>query len=114
MVHQEDAGLHVEMAKLAFSKGIWSYMSKMNIALRKYIAVKHIQPSSTVNAISLFQKASDIPSYLAGVCLEDITIAHIRTVDNVCSEVFERKFASSWTANPFAFLYCLFYFLLFY
>ncbi|URE37343.1 serine threonine-protein kinase [Musa troglodytarum] len=36
MVHQEDAGLNVEMAKLAFAKGIWSYVSKMNSALREY------------------------------------------------------------------------------
>ncbi|URE15950.1 hypothetical protein MUK42_12341 [Musa troglodytarum] len=36
MVHQEDAGLNIEMAKLAFAKGIWSYVSKMNTALRQY------------------------------------------------------------------------------
>ncbi|URE37342.1 serine threonine-protein kinase [Musa troglodytarum] len=33
---KEDAGLNVEMAKLAFAKGIWSYVSKMNSALREY------------------------------------------------------------------------------
>ncbi|XP_057769269.1 uncharacterized protein LOC130989323 [Salvia miltiorrhiza] len=36
MVHQEDARLNVEMAKLAFAKGIWSYVCKMDDALRKY------------------------------------------------------------------------------
>lgn len=36
MVHQEDAGLNVEMAKLAFAKRIWSYVCKMDDALRKY------------------------------------------------------------------------------
>ncbi|EYU21188.1 hypothetical protein ABFS82_09G136200 [Erythranthe guttata] len=38
MVHQEDAGLNVEMAKMAFAKGIWSYVCKMDDALRKYSA----------------------------------------------------------------------------
>ncbi|GJT61931.1 zinc finger, RING/FYVE/PHD-type, transmembrane fragile-X-F-associated protein, partial [Tanacetum coccineum] len=36
MVHQEDAGLNVEMAKVIFAKGIWSYVCKMDNALRKY------------------------------------------------------------------------------
>lgn len=36
MVHQEDAGMNAELAKLAFSKGIWSYICKMDNALRKY------------------------------------------------------------------------------
>lgn len=36
MVHQEDAGLNVELARIAFAKGIWSYVCKMNIALRDY------------------------------------------------------------------------------
>ncbi|CAA0833472.1 Polyketide cyclase/dehydrase and lipid transport superfamily protein, partial [Striga hermonthica] len=38
MVHQEDAGLNVEMAKVAFAKGIWNYVRKMDDALRKYSA----------------------------------------------------------------------------
>ncbi|KAG6510730.1 hypothetical protein ZIOFF_028764 [Zingiber officinale] len=36
VVHQEDAGLNVEMAKLTFAKGIWSFVSKTNSALRGY------------------------------------------------------------------------------
>ncbi|CAA6671217.1 unnamed protein product [Spirodela intermedia] len=36
MVHQEDAGLNVELARIAFAKGIWSYICKMNSALRDY------------------------------------------------------------------------------
>ncbi|XP_042022055.1 uncharacterized protein LOC121769346 [Salvia splendens] len=40
MVHQEDAGLNVEMAKLAFIKRIWSYVCKMDDALRKYTVKK--------------------------------------------------------------------------
>ncbi|KAL0719563.1 hypothetical protein Bca4012_068887 [Brassica carinata] len=56
MFHQEDAGLNVEMAKLAFSKGIWSYVCKMENALRKYTATSHIPQGSTVSAVSLMKK----------------------------------------------------------
>lgn len=55
MVHQEDAGLNVEFAKLAFSKGIWGYVCKMDDALRKYSSIHHLQSSSTT-AVSLTQK----------------------------------------------------------
>lgn len=40
MVHQEDAGLNAEMAKHAFVKKIWSYVCKMDDALRKYTVKK--------------------------------------------------------------------------
>lgn len=56
MVHQEDAGLNVEMAKLAFSKGIWSYVCKMDDALRKYSSVKQIQLNSTASATMFVEK----------------------------------------------------------
>ncbi|MFS7974712.1 putative START domain-containing protein [Helianthus anomalus] len=56
MVHQEDAGLNAEMAKMIFAKGIWSYVCKMDKALRKYSAVKRIQLTSTVSAITFVQK----------------------------------------------------------
>lgn len=56
MVHQEDAGLNAEMAKLAFSKGIWSYICKMDAALRKYSSVSHDGLSSTLSAVKLVQK----------------------------------------------------------
>ncbi|XP_049394198.1 uncharacterized protein LOC125858456 isoform X3 [Solanum stenotomum] len=57
MVHQEDAGLNVEMAKLAFAKGIWSYVCKMDDALRQYSAVDHhSQLTSGVSAVTLIQK----------------------------------------------------------
>ncbi|KAK6149289.1 hypothetical protein DH2020_016814 [Rehmannia glutinosa] len=50
MVHQEDAGLNVEMAKLAFAKGIWSYVCKMDDALRRYSAGRQHQLNSTIGA----------------------------------------------------------------
>lgn len=55
MVHQEDAGLNVEFAKLAFAKGIWSYVCKMEDALRKYSSIRPLQ-SSSMTAVSLIQK----------------------------------------------------------
>lgn len=56
MFHQENAGLNVEMAKLAFAKGIWSYVCKMDNALRKYSIIQHPQTSPAVSAVSLIQK----------------------------------------------------------
>ncbi|XP_044479970.1 uncharacterized protein LOC123206790 [Mangifera indica] len=55
MFHQEDAGLNVEMAKLAFKKGIWSFVCKMDNALRKYTVTNHPQ-TSPVSAVSLIEK----------------------------------------------------------
>lgn len=60
MVHQEDAGLNVEMAKLVFSKGIWNYVCKMDNALRKYSAASRLQLTSSVSAITLVQKVPPV------------------------------------------------------
>ncbi|XP_051135960.1 uncharacterized protein LOC127254743 isoform X2 [Andrographis paniculata] len=56
MVHQEDAGLNAEMAKLAFSKGIWSFVCKMDDALRKYSARQQHQLSSSIADFKSIQK----------------------------------------------------------
>ncbi|XP_058079522.1 uncharacterized protein LOC131227732 isoform X1 [Magnolia sinica] len=56
MVHQEDAGLNVEMAKLAFAKGIWSYVCKMDNALHKYPPTHRIGTNLAVTALQLIQK----------------------------------------------------------
>lgn len=64
MMHQEDAGLNPDMAKLAFAKGIWRYISKMNNALRQYSAINNLQKSSAVNAIDFVQK---VPSAVGNV-----------------------------------------------
>ncbi|KAF8060408.1 hypothetical protein N665_1217s0011 [Sinapis alba] len=63
MFHQENAGLNVEMAKLAFSKGIWSYVSKMDNAFRSYVAISHRPPQqdSVLSALTLITK---VPSEL--------------------------------------------------
>ncbi|PAN06015.1 hypothetical protein PAHAL_1G179600 [Panicum hallii] len=46
VLHHEDNGMNIEMAKLAFSKGIWSYICKMNNALRQY--PQHLSPSVSI------------------------------------------------------------------
>ncbi|XP_042412149.1 uncharacterized protein LOC122001461 isoform X5 [Zingiber officinale] len=51
VVHQEDAGLNVEMAKLTFAKGIWSFVSKTNSALRGYSS----HPSRSVLVLALLR-----------------------------------------------------------
>ncbi|CAG7878534.1 unnamed protein product [Brassica rapa] len=61
MFHQENAGLNVEMAKLAFSKGIWSYVSKMDNAFRNYVAISHTPQGSVLSALTLIAK---VPSEL--------------------------------------------------
>ncbi|KAE8736277.1 Polyketide cyclase/dehydrase and lipid transport superfamily protein isoform 2 [Hibiscus syriacus] len=53
MFHQEDAGLNVEMAKLAFAKGIWNYLCKMDNALRNYPVTNHPPTGSSVSAVTL-------------------------------------------------------------
>ncbi|KDP25029.1 hypothetical protein JCGZ_22564 [Jatropha curcas] len=56
MCHQEDAGLNVEMARLAFARGIWSYVCKMDNAMRQYDAISHPQLGPAVTALCLMQK----------------------------------------------------------
>ena len=56
MVHQEDAGLNVDVAKMVFAKGIWSYVCKMDDALRKYSSIRYLRSTSTLTAISVIQK----------------------------------------------------------
>ncbi|XP_062155444.1 uncharacterized protein LOC133863502 [Alnus glutinosa] len=85
MFYQEDAGLNVEMAKLAFAKGIWSYVCKMDTALRKYFVIGHPQSSSAVTAVTLIQK---IPPGLD--TMEGIKSS---TTSAATSKAKERKFS---------------------
>ncbi|XP_038903681.1 phosphatidylcholine transfer protein-like isoform X2 [Benincasa hispida] len=64
MLHQEDAGLNVEMAKLAFAKGIWSFVCKMDKALRKYALINNPPSSSLVTAVTLIKKM-DLRTWMA-------------------------------------------------
>ncbi|XP_019059108.1 PREDICTED: phosphatidylcholine transfer protein isoform X2 [Tarenaya hassleriana] len=56
MFHRENAGLNSEMAKLAFSRGIWSYICKMDNALRRYIATSPRPPVPSLSAVSSMRK----------------------------------------------------------
>lgn len=60
MFHQEDAGLNTEMAKLAFRKGIWNYVCKMDNALRRYSVIGYHLSSSVTTSIDLMQKVSTV------------------------------------------------------
>ncbi|GAB2293102.1 hypothetical protein Dimus_027315 [Dionaea muscipula] len=61
MVHQEDAGLNEKMAKVAFARGIWSYVCEMDSALRKYSSSGGSRSGSLMTAVTLIQK---VPSEL--------------------------------------------------
>ncbi|CAK9156458.1 unnamed protein product [Ilex paraguariensis] len=84
MVHQEDAGLNVEIAKLAFAKGIWSYVCKMDHALRKYSAFYHLRPIIAVNAISLIQK---VPPELDTINISSADHPETSTASAICCKV---------------------------
>ncbi|CAN6932041.1 unnamed protein product [Brassica oleracea] len=71
MFHQENAGLNVEMAKLAFSKGIWSYVCKMDNAFRNYVAISHTPQGSVLSALTLIAK---VPSELESQTV-DVTVS---------------------------------------
>ncbi|XP_071724875.1 uncharacterized protein [Rutidosis leptorrhynchoides] len=91
MIHQEDAGLNVEMAKLAFAKGIWSYVCKMDNALRKYNPGP-VQRSPFVTAVTLIQK---VPSELELKNMMDSTITTPALSIDDCTHVSagkEKKF----------------------
>jgi len=55
MVHQEDMGVQREMAKMVFRRGIWSFVQKMDMHLRRYAnQCSHLDEA--VNAVSLAHK----------------------------------------------------------
>ncbi|KAK7254990.1 hypothetical protein RIF29_28389 [Crotalaria pallida] len=76
MFHQEDAGLNMDMAKLAFSKGIWNYVCKMDNALRRYSVVGSHLSSSVTTSVNLMQK---VPAWLDPITSNNISLAHPTT-----------------------------------
>ncbi|CAK9317881.1 unnamed protein product [Citrullus colocynthis] len=88
MLHQEDAGLNVEMAKLAFAKGIWSFVCKMDKALRKYALINRPPSSSLVTAITLIKKVPDGFEDMDGI-ISKANIVETESSGQVSSE--ERK-----------------------
>ncbi|XP_031504832.1 uncharacterized protein LOC116267299 [Nymphaea colorata] len=61
IAYVEDAGMNSEVAKLVFAKGIWSYICKMDSALRKYPSTNVVSSRSELSAIRFMQK---VPPYL--------------------------------------------------
>ncbi|KAB5547447.1 hypothetical protein DKX38_010853 [Salix brachista] len=93
MFHQEDAGLNVEMAKLAFSRGIWSYVCKMNNALRKYSVISHRQTGPAVTAVSLIQKVPPGLETTNSLVDTQATLTLTAPQGLVTGEAKERKFS---------------------
>ncbi|KAJ6915675.1 hypothetical protein NC652_018359 [Populus alba x Populus x berolinensis] len=92
MFHQEDAGLNVEMAKLAFSRGIWSYVCKMNNALRKYSVISHPQTGPAVTAVSLTQKVPPELETMNSLTDTQATLTLTAPRGLVTGEAKEKKF----------------------
>ncbi|XP_058068566.1 uncharacterized protein LOC131217645 isoform X2 [Magnolia sinica] len=96
MVHQEDAGLNVEMAKLAFAKGIWSYVCKMDNALRKYPPAHRISTNLAVTALQLIQK---VPTELEARTAAGQDVPTSSTLEELREKKFLRKPSKKWIAN---------------
>ncbi|XP_058228218.1 uncharacterized protein LOC131336403 [Rhododendron vialii] len=92
MVHQEDAGLNAEMAKLAFSKGIWSYICKMDHALRQYSSVKCLQSSLGVTAVTLIRQVPEELNSLAHISGPAYPENSATNCGQIACEGSERKF----------------------
>ncbi|KAB2081280.1 hypothetical protein ES319_A05G121300v1 [Gossypium barbadense] len=90
MFHQEDAGLNVEMAKLAFAKGIWSYVCKMDNALRKYAVISHPLTSPSVSSSTLIQKVPPELDMINGDALPAAS-ASMATFEPVNDEPREKR-----------------------
>lgn len=69
MIHQEDGGMQREMAKVAFKRGIWSYVLKMDTQLRRYVSNYGQLKKDSVNAVSLAQKVPSCYTLIPGVVL---------------------------------------------
>lgn len=100
VVHQEDAGLNVEMAKLAFAKGIWSYVCKMNSALREYSSRNRSRSTAVIAKLRLIQK---VPPALESVSETSRPVERSPGGDSSGSRTQEKKLArkpsKKWIAN---------------
>lgn len=100
MFHQEDAGLNVEMAKLAFSKGIWSYVCKMDNALRRYSAASWHLSSSVNSSVNLMQKVpACLESSTSYASSSHPTIIHDQTTHESQVRVISRRPSRKLLAN---------------
>ncbi|WOL17217.1 stAR-related lipid transfer protein 7, mitochondrial [Canna indica] len=73
MLHEEEAGINVEMAKVAFIKGIWGYVSKMNNALREYSSCRPIHSTSVPTLNRIIKKVPpELDSYAETSSAEEL------------------------------------------
>ncbi|KAG0585118.1 hypothetical protein KC19_3G259900 [Ceratodon purpureus] len=74
MYHQEDGGVGREMAKVAFRRGIWNYVVKMDTQLRRY-ALKHAQLKiDPASAVALARKMPDgLQAKYGSISTQEIT-----------------------------------------
>jgi len=59
MIHQEDGGVKRDLAKVAFRRGIWSFVTKMDTQLRRYAEQASQLKIDPVSAVSLAQKVPE-------------------------------------------------------
>ncbi|KAK8551107.1 hypothetical protein V6N12_039771 [Hibiscus sabdariffa] len=90
MFHQEDAGLNVEMAKLAFAKDMWSYVCKMDNALRKYSAINRSLTTPSVLSATLIQKVPPELDMISGNTLPAVS-ASMATLEPVNDDELREK-----------------------
>ncbi|KAI0518887.1 hypothetical protein KFK09_006324 [Dendrobium nobile] len=104
MLHQEDAGLNVEMSRLAFSKGIWSYVCKMNNALLEYSTHSRASSPAVATMNKLIRKVPDFMESDVGATGSDLSNTSsdgpfsTPVIKNV-SERAKLKFHSKWITN---------------
>ncbi|TKY64716.1 StAR-related lipid transfer protein 7 [Spatholobus suberectus] len=100
MFHQEDAGLNMEMAKLAFRKGIWNYVCKMDNALRRYSVRSYHLSSSVTTSVNLMQKVpaclDPIPSNISPA---HATAFHDQVTDESQMRMIRRRPSRKLLAN---------------
>ncbi|KAG5016460.1 hypothetical protein GLYMA_08G226000v4 [Glycine max] len=100
MFHQEDAGLNTEMAKLAFRKGIWNYVCKMDNALRRYSVIGYHLSSSVTTSIDLMQKVpACLDTISSNISPANPTVFHDQVTDESQIRMIQRRPSRKLIAN---------------
>ncbi|KAJ7520979.1 hypothetical protein O6H91_19G033100 [Diphasiastrum complanatum] len=58
MFHQEELGMQRELAKFSFSRGIWNYVNKMDLNLRRY-STRHKNLKASINAVAYAHQVTE-------------------------------------------------------
>ncbi|KAM0943223.1 putative START domain-containing protein [Dioscorea sansibarensis] len=101
MVHQEDAGMNIEIAKMAFYRGIWNYVCKMNHALREYSSRNRSKSASVASLRKLIQKVpsgweAEAGSTSQGLSGGSVATQSIRVDASSGVEMISRKPSKKW------------------